>query len=146
MRAVPGAGNRGLTGARAVRHRVFAVAVLAALSRYRAYHHVGPDDPPTLLIHGDADERAPIRQSERIAERFRPRGWCTGCIMLVAQAQAQAQAQAEGMTLVTRDARMPLYGVRILAAWGVAAAASTASFRKRSRREIPSRSRRRWRK
>ena len=38
------------------------------------YYHVSPDDPPTLLIHGDADERVPIQQSERIAERFRSEG------------------------------------------------------------------------
>ena len=28
-----------------------------------------------------------------------------------------AQAQAKGLVLVTRDARIPLYGVRTLAAW-----------------------------
>lgn len=34
------------------------------------YYHVSADDPPTLLVHGDADERVPIQQSERILERF----------------------------------------------------------------------------
>ena len=48
------------------------------------YYHVSVDDPPTLLIHGDADDRVPIQQSERIAAKFQaegvdtqaaPKGW-----------------------------------------------------------------------
>jgi acetyl esterase/lipase len=35
------------------------------------FYHVSPDDPPTLLIHGDADALVPIQQSERIADAFR---------------------------------------------------------------------------
>lgn len=38
------------------------------------YYHVSADDPPTLLVHGDADERVPIQQSERILERFEAAG------------------------------------------------------------------------
>ena len=38
------------------------------------YYHVTADDPPTLLVHGDADERVPIQQSERILERFEVEG------------------------------------------------------------------------
>ena len=34
-------------------------------------HHVSPDDPPTLLIHGDADSVVPLRHSEMIAARMR---------------------------------------------------------------------------
>ena len=38
------------------------------------YYHVSVDDPPTLLIHGDADDRVPIQQSERIADKFQAEG------------------------------------------------------------------------
>ena len=31
-------------------------------------HHVSPDDPPTLLIHGDADYVVPIKHTELVAE------------------------------------------------------------------------------
>lgn len=33
--------------------------------------HVSPDDPPTLLIHGDKDELVPISNSERIQAEFK---------------------------------------------------------------------------
>lgn len=33
-------------------------------------HHVSPDDPPTLLIHGDADRVVPLGHSESIAARI----------------------------------------------------------------------------
>ena len=48
--------------------------------QFRAYrdaspiHHVSPDDPPTLLIHGDADGVVPLRHSEMIATRLRAAG------------------------------------------------------------------------
>lgn len=51
-----------------------------ASPQYRTYrdaspiHHVSPDDPPTLLIHGDADEVVPIRHSEALADRMRAVG------------------------------------------------------------------------
>ncbi|MBK6724480.1 MAG: prolyl oligopeptidase family serine peptidase [Acidobacteria bacterium] len=32
--------------------------------------HVTPDDPPTLLIHGDKDELVPISNSQVIYEAF----------------------------------------------------------------------------
>lgn len=34
------------------------------------YYHVTDDDPPTLLLHGDADQTVPIQQSERIAKQL----------------------------------------------------------------------------
>ena len=34
-------------------------------------NHVTADDPPTLMIHGDADKLVPIQQAERIADKFR---------------------------------------------------------------------------
>lgn len=36
--------------------------------------HVSPDDPPTLLIHGDADKVVPLGHSEMIAARMRAAG------------------------------------------------------------------------
>ena len=60
---------------RFVRNRVTDETRLARHYRDIApYYHVSADDPPTLLIHGDADERVPIQQSRRIAERFRSAG------------------------------------------------------------------------
>lgn len=32
------------------------------------YYHASPDDPPTLIIHGDADTLVPIQQAERMIE------------------------------------------------------------------------------
>jgi len=32
--------------------------------------HVSPDDPPTLIIHGDADTLVPLQQSEEIVAAF----------------------------------------------------------------------------
>ena len=37
-------------------------------------HHVSSDDPPTLLIHGDADIGVPIRHSEILQEKLRAAG------------------------------------------------------------------------
>jgi acetyl esterase/lipase len=36
--------------------------------------HVTADDPPTLIIHGDADELVPIQQSESMVERLKQAG------------------------------------------------------------------------
>jgi len=47
---------------------------------YRTYweasplKHVSSDDPPTLIIHGDADASVPIEHSEALAERMREAG------------------------------------------------------------------------
>ena len=35
---------------------------------------VSPDDPPTLIIHGDADKLVPIQQSELIVEKLKEAG------------------------------------------------------------------------
>ena len=37
-------------------------------------NHVTPDDPPTLIIHGDADKLVPIQQSELIVEKLKEAG------------------------------------------------------------------------
>ncbi|HSW44846.1 MAG TPA: alpha/beta hydrolase [Phycisphaerae bacterium] len=36
--------------------------------------HVSPDDPPTLIIHGDADKLVPIQQSEGLIEKLKAAG------------------------------------------------------------------------
>jgi len=36
--------------------------------------HVTPDDPPTLIIHGDEDKLVPLQQSELIVEKFKKTG------------------------------------------------------------------------
>ena len=53
---------------------------LKSSPQFKAYrdaspvHHVSPDDPPTLLIHGDADRVVPLSHSELIAARMRAAG------------------------------------------------------------------------
>jgi acetyl esterase/lipase len=37
-------------------------------------YHVTPDDPPTLIIHGDADKLVPIQQAETIIAKFKDAG------------------------------------------------------------------------
>jgi acetyl esterase/lipase len=37
-------------------------------------NHVSPDDPPTLIIHGDADVLVPIQQAELILEKLKKAG------------------------------------------------------------------------
>jgi acetyl esterase/lipase len=42
--------------------------------RISPIRHVTPDDPPTLIIHGDADKLVPIQQAEAIVEQFKGAG------------------------------------------------------------------------
>lgn len=44
---------------------------------------VTPDDPPTLLVHGDADELVPISHSERLHAAFREAGVTSEFITIV---------------------------------------------------------------
>ncbi len=37
-------------------------------------YHVSPDDPPTLIIHGDKDTLVPLQQSELIVEKLKKAG------------------------------------------------------------------------
>src|SRR5207248_6139313 len=37
-------------------------------------YHVTPDDPPTLIIHGDQDKLVPLQQSESIVEKLKQAG------------------------------------------------------------------------
>jgi acetyl esterase/lipase len=36
--------------------------------------HVSPDDPPTLIVHGDADTLVPLQQSEEFASKLKEAG------------------------------------------------------------------------
>jgi acetyl esterase/lipase len=42
--------------------------------RISPIRHVSPDDPPTLIIHGDADKLVPIQQAELIVEGLKGAG------------------------------------------------------------------------
>jgi acetyl esterase/lipase len=48
--------------------------VLEIGRRISPVNHVSADDPPTLIIHGDADERVPIQQAELIIEKLKAEG------------------------------------------------------------------------
>ena len=43
--------------------------------------HVTPDDPPTLIIHGDADNLVPLQQSESFEKKLREAGVATRLIV-----------------------------------------------------------------
>ena len=45
--------------------------ILEIGKRISPVYHVTPDDPPALIIHGDADKLVPIQQAELIVARFR---------------------------------------------------------------------------
>ncbi len=36
--------------------------------------HVTPDDPPTVIIHGDADKLVPIQQAQIIVDKLKAAG------------------------------------------------------------------------
>src|SRR5207302_898270 len=38
------------------------------------FYHASSDDPPTLLIHGDADDLVPLQQSEVMVDALRKAG------------------------------------------------------------------------
>ena len=44
--------------------------LLGKLSELSPIEYVSPGDPPTILIHGSADENVPIQQSERFLQRL----------------------------------------------------------------------------
>jgi len=44
--------------------------VLRMLREVSPISHVTPGDPPTILVHGDADKAIPIQQSRRLMERL----------------------------------------------------------------------------
>lgn len=51
-------------------------------------HHANADSPPTLLIHGDADVRVPIQQSERMHECLQAAGGTSRLVVLPGQDHA----------------------------------------------------------
>jgi acetyl esterase/lipase len=48
--------------------------ILAIGREISPVYHVSPDDPPTLIIHGDADKLVPIQQAELIVEKLKSKG------------------------------------------------------------------------
>src|SRR5262249_17077398 len=44
-------------------------------------NHVTPDDPPTLIIHGDADKLVPIQQAEEIVDKLKGAGGGTTLVV-----------------------------------------------------------------
>jgi acetyl esterase/lipase len=44
------------------------------LAKLSPVHHATPDDPPTLLIHGDRDTLVPLQQSRRMVARLEKAG------------------------------------------------------------------------
>ena len=43
--------------------------------------HVSPDDPPTLIIHGDQDRLVPLQQSELIVDKLKKAGVETNLVV-----------------------------------------------------------------
>ncbi len=48
--------------------------ILAIGRQISPVYHVSPDDPPTLIIHGDADKLVPIQQAELIVDKLKSKG------------------------------------------------------------------------
>ncbi len=44
-------------------------------------YHVTPDDPPTLIIHGDQDQLVPLQQSELIIDKLKKAGVKTNLVV-----------------------------------------------------------------
>lgn len=57
--------------------------------------HVSPDDPPTLLIHGTADELVPIRNSEQAHAAFKQAGVPTEYVVMDGAGHGFRGEQAE---------------------------------------------------
>lgn len=53
--------------------------------------HVSPDDPPTMIIHGDKDFLVPLQQSEVIIEKFKQAG--VPCELIVKKGAAHGWAK-----------------------------------------------------
>src|SRR5262249_52631483 len=45
--------------------------ILEIAQQISPVYHVSADDPPTLIIHGDADKLVPIQQAELILEKLK---------------------------------------------------------------------------
>ncbi len=49
--------------------------ILAIGRQISPVYHVSADDPPTLIVHGDADKLVPIQQAELIVKKGAVHGW-----------------------------------------------------------------------
>jgi acetyl esterase/lipase len=67
----------------------------AVAADYSPLVHVSPDDPPTLLIHGDADELVNVSNSEIIHAAYQQHGVQTEMIILPGAAHGFRGADAE---------------------------------------------------
>ena len=47
-----------------------------------ALHHVSPDDPPFLILHGDRDPQVPLEQSQRLHDALRAAGVASELVVL----------------------------------------------------------------
>lgn len=63
------------------------------------YYHVSKDDPPTLIIHGDADKLVPIQQAERIIARLKEVGVPAELVVKKGEAHGWPNLAAD-MTLI----------------------------------------------
>jgi len=61
--------------------------------------HVTPDDPPTLIIHGDADKLVPIQQAEAMVEALKKAGVPAKLVTKAGAAHGWAN-MAEDMVLI----------------------------------------------
>jgi acetyl esterase/lipase len=55
--------------------------ILATGRQISPINHVSADDPPTLIIHGDADKLVPIQQAEIIIDRLKAAGVATRLVV-----------------------------------------------------------------
>jgi acetyl esterase/lipase len=67
----------------------------AVAADYSPIVHVSSDDPPTLLIHGDADELVNVSNSERIYAAFQENGIQTEMIIIPGAGHGFRDADAE---------------------------------------------------
>jgi len=63
------------------------------------YYHVTKDDPPTLIIHGDADKLVPIQQAERIIARLKEAGVPAELVVKKGQAHGWPNLAADMTTI-----------------------------------------------
>jgi dipeptidyl aminopeptidase/acylaminoacyl peptidase len=68
---------------------------------YSPIVHVSPDDPPTLLIHGDKDELVPVSNSKSIYEAFQQNKVKTELIIIEGAGHG-----FQGIAAQTANARM----------------------------------------
>jgi dipeptidyl aminopeptidase/acylaminoacyl peptidase len=75
--------------------------VVSMLREYSPVTHVTPDDPPTILIHGDQDRAVPVQQSQQLLARLRERN--VSASMVVREGAGHAYAGWEGDAALIAD-------------------------------------------